>query len=95
MSLVNLFGKLPLDETSQEQVGLLRRVLQYLSSPIGYDKLLRRFRQTTVIESGTVTTVTTCGTVSNLTNFGARSADVIALCQSRASWALNVRSRIS
>lgn len=101
MSLFNAFEKMATEETAQTQVSLLSRILMYLMAPIGYDKSQKRYRQTAVVESGTittvstVTTVTTCNTVSNLTSIGGRDASALLLQQSRASWALNVRSRFS
>ena len=95
MSLFNAFEKMATEETAQTQVALLSRILMYLMAPIGYDKSQKRYRQTAVVESGTITTVSTCNTVSNLTSIGGRDASALLLQQSRASWALNVRSRFS
>lgn len=70
----------------------LRRILQMLLAPLGYDKLLQRYRQTAIIESGTVTTVTT---VTGLTNINGRNGDMLINAQVNAAWALNVRARIT
>lgn len=83
--------------------GFLFRILQALLSPLGYDKSLGRFRQTAIIESGTVTTVstvttvTTCSTVSSLSNvaaIGGYSAQMQVMDTNRMAWAQSVGSRI-
>lgn len=62
------------EETLADNASLLRRMLNVLLAPLGYDKSLQRYRQTAVIESGTVTTVatvtavTTVATLTNMTN---------------------------
>jgi hypothetical protein len=72
---------------------LLLRVVALLSSPRGYDKSQGRQRGTVVLESGTLTT---CGTLTTLSQIGGRDAAQMLLGpQSRQSWALNHRSRIS
>jgi len=68
---------------------LLGRILQVLLAPLGYDKSLQRYRGTTLIESGTVTTVT------GLTNINGRNGDMLINAQVNAAWALNVRARIT
>lgn len=57
-----------------------------LLAPLGYDKSLQRYRQTAIIESGTVTTVT---------NINGRNGDMLVNAQVNAAWALNVRARIT
>ncbi len=71
---------------------LLRRVLQVLLAPLGFDKSLQRYRQTAIIESGTVTTVTT---VTGLTNINGFNGDMLVRAQINAAWALGVRARIT
>lgn len=66
----------------------LWRILQILLAPLGYDKSLKRYRQTAIIESGTVT-------VGNIATIDGRQGSMLINAQSRASWALNVRSRIT
>lgn len=67
----------------------LWRILQMLLSPLGYDKSLARYKNTAIIESGTVTTVT------GLTNINGRNGDMLVNAQVNACWALNVRARIT
>jgi hypothetical protein len=71
---------------------LLWRILNVLMSPFGYDKSLQRYRQTAIVESGTVTTV---GTLTNQTNIGGFNADAHVRASINAAWNLNVRSRIT
>lgn len=61
----------------------LWRILQMLVAPVGYDKSLQRYRQTAIIESGTVT------------NMGGLNADMLVRAQVNAAWNLNVRARIT
>ena len=70
----------------------LWRILQMLLAPLGYDKSLARYRGTTLIESGTVTTVTT---VTGLTNINGRNGDMLINSSGNTAWALNVRARIT
>ena len=81
--------------------GVLDRILRALLAPLGYDKSLGRYRQTAVIESGTVTTVTTVttcttvGTVTGLTNIDGRNGAMLINANSRAAWAMSHRSCIT
>lgn len=68
---------------------LLLRILKALLAPLGYDKSLGRFRNTAIIESGTVTTVT------GLTNIDGRNGAMLVNTNSRAAWALSHRARIT
>lgn len=92
MTLRNAFADMATEASASDGATLLRRMLLLLLAPLGYDKSLRRYRQTAVIESGTVTT---CSTVSNLSNIDGRPGAMLINAQSRQSWALNVRSRIT
>lgn len=80
---------------------LLRRIVAALLAPLGYDKTLQRFRNTALLESGTlttcstVTTVTTCSTVSNLVNMNGLAADRLILNQNYSAWAATHRARIT
>jgi hypothetical protein len=88
----------PLPVADADSGSLLRRILQMLMAPLGYDKSLQRQRVTALIESGTVTTVTTVTTVANVTslnNIDGYNARMQILDQNRTSWALNVRARIT
>ena len=93
---VNSSGELYV--TDDAAGNLLRRILQMLLAPLGYDKSLQRQRGTVLIESGTVTTVTTvttCATLTNQTNFGGMNADMLVRAQVNSTWGANVRSRIT
>ena len=72
-----------------ESRNFLWRILQMLLAPIGYDKSLARYRNTAIIESGTVTTVT------GLTNINGRNGDMLINSSGNTAWALNVRARIT
>lgn len=77
---------------------LLAQIVSVLMAPLGYDKSLQRYRQTAIVESGTVTTVTTvttCTTVTGLTNIDGRNGAMLMLAQNHTAWAMNVRSRIT
>ena len=85
----------PMPVVDYNSGNLLRRILEMLMAPLGYDKSVQRGRVTAVIESGTVTTVTNVTTVGALNNIDGYNARMQILDQNRASWALNVRSRIT
>jgi hypothetical protein len=97
----------PMPVADNEAGNLLRRILQMLMAPLGYDKSLQRQRGTVVVESGTVTTVstvttvTTCSTVTtlgsltNIAGIGGYSAQMTVLDQNRSAWAQCVRARIT
>lgn len=80
---------------------LLRRIVAALLAPLGYDKTLQRFRNTAILESGTlttcstVTTVTTVTTASNLVNMNGLAADRLVLNQNYSAWAATHRARIT
>lgn len=78
-----------------DAVALLRRLLQMLMSPLGYDKGQARQRGTAVIESGTLTTLTTLTTLANIAGIGGYSAQMQVMDTNRAAWALSVRARIT
>ena len=83
------------DESQQDMILLLTRMLNYLNAPQGYDKSLQRARQTAIIESGTVTAVTTVATVTNQTSIGGIQGQIPANGQNLSAWALTVRARIT
>ena len=89
------------EETRQDMVLLLTRMLNYFNAPMGYDKSLQRQRGTVLIESGTVTTVTTVstvttvGTVTTLSNIDGYNARMQILDNNRTAWAQCVRARIT
>lgn len=95
-SLVSPSNPVPVQDASAGN--LLWRILQMLLAPLGYDKSLARYRQTAVIESGTITAVTTVATVTTcagLTNIDGRNGSMLINANNATAWALNVRSRIS
>lgn len=96
MTLRNAFGDMATEETQAGVLELLRRIVMILGSPKGFDKPQNRQRVTAAVESGTVTTVTTVTTVSNLASVGGVDAFAMLMRpQSRQSWGINHRSRIS
>jgi hypothetical protein len=80
------------EESASDNASLLRRMLNVLLAPLGYDKSLQRYRQTAILESGTVTTVTT---VTTLTNLGTYQATQQVYGQNLTAWNSCVRSRIT
>jgi hypothetical protein len=74
---------------------ILTRMLNYLNSPMGYDKSLQRSRVTAVLESGTVTAVTTVATVTNMASIGGIQGQIGVYGQNLAAWANCVRARIT
>ena len=85
----------PLPVTDNNSSNILLRILQFLMSPVGYDKSLRRMRQTSVIESGTVTTVGTCGTVTNLSTIDTLQGRLQVRGVNVSAWSDCVRARIT
>jgi len=86
------------ESSQQDMILLLTRMLNYLNSPMGYDKSLQRQRGTVVVESGTVTAVTTVTTVANVTslnNIDTYNARMTVLDTNRTAWAQCVRARIT
>ena len=88
----------PVPVQDAEASSLLGRILRALLSPLGYDFSLQRYRQTAVVESGTVTTVTTVTTVATMTNaanIGGIQAQLLVNGQNVSAWQACVRSRIT
>jgi hypothetical protein len=96
----------PVPVQDGEGTFLLRRILQMLLSPLGYDKSLQRQRGTVIVESGTIGSVTfasnqdirnvtTLATLTNQTNIGGFNADAQVRANINAAWNLNVRARIT
>jgi len=84
---------IPVEVGSSTTLGmLLTRIVGTLLAPLGYAKDLQRYRATTLIESGTVTTVTT---VSGLTNLNGLASDRLVTNQNQTTWALTHRVRIT
>lgn len=116
MTLRNAFEDLATDATlielkdsnsegQQDMIILLTRMLNYLNSPMGYDKSLQRSRQTTILEAGTATigavniaaaqTLATLTTLGNQSLIGGVQAQVLPNSANLAAWHASVRNRIS
>jgi len=95
MTLRNAFADMATEASASDGATLLRRIVALLTSPRGYDRSLSRYRQTAIVESGTVTTVSTVTTLANISNIDGRNASMLLTASGRASWALNVRARIT
>ena len=80
---------------SGELITLFVRMLNYLNSPQGYDKSQTRYRQTAVIESGTLTTVNVINTVNNQAAIGGIQAQILVNAANLAAWQASVRARIT
>jgi hypothetical protein len=81
---------------SQSSIAMFfTRILNALAAPLGYAKDLQRYRATTLIESGTVTTVATVTTVSGLTNLNGLASDRLVTSENQIAWALTHRARIT
>ena len=85
----------PLPVTDNTSGNLLLRILQMLMAPLGYDKSLGRYRQTAILESGTVTTVSTVSSLTNIAAIGGYSAQMQIMDTNRMAWADCVRARIT
>ncbi len=83
------------DATQQDMVLLLTRMLNYLNSPMGYDKSLQRQRGSVIVESGTITQVSTVATLSSLSSMDTYNARMPVLDNNRVAWAQCVRARIT
>lgn len=86
------------DTAPADSASLLMRILSMLMAPLGYDKSLQRFRQTAVVESGTITQVSTVATVSTVTNqgnIGGIQGQILPNSASLSAWHACVRTRIS
>jgi hypothetical protein len=84
---------------------LLRRILDAITSPRGFDPSLSRQRVTATVETlptlanvttvATVTTVAAVTNAANLTNLDGRPASMLVAHQNLSAWAACVRSRIT
>jgi hypothetical protein len=90
---VNETNGLPVSDSDVQF--LLLRLLSYLNAPYGYDKAQGRYRNTVVLESGTVTAVTTVATVTNLSQVDTLQGRLLVLGQNVSAWQSCVRSRIT
>lgn len=88
----------PFPTKDDAAINLLRAVANLLMSPVGYDSVLNRFRETTVLESGTLTTLSTITNavpVGNVATLDGRNGAMVINAMDHTAWALNVRSRIT
>lgn len=88
----------PLPTRDDDNRNMSRGILQMLMAPLGYDKSLQRYRQTAVVESGTittVTTVTTCSTVTNLSQIDTLQGRIQVYGANYSAWSDCVRARIT
>lgn len=95
--VLQIWIDIPVDDQCDNR-SLLRRILDALLTPVGYDSSQNRSRQTTVIESGTVTTVSTCSTVTNannLINIDGRPGSMAVNALDELAWISAVRAKIS
>jgi hypothetical protein len=76
-------------------ITLFVRLLNMLGAPVGYDKSLGRYRQTTVIETITQGTITAVNTVNNQSNIGGIQAQLLVNGQNLSAWQACVRARIT
>lgn len=84
---------IPIDIGTNSSISLsIARIINLLLAPLGYSRDLQRYRNTAIIESGTVTTVTTC---TNVVNLGSLGADRLVLNQNIAAWSVSHRARIT
>jgi hypothetical protein len=73
---------------------LILRVYKMLAAPLGYSKDIQRYRNTAIIESGTVTTVSTV-TTANVATISGLAAERLVYSTSRSAWAASHRARIT
>ncbi len=83
----------PLPVSDEQLEGTINRLLSAVRNPPYIDKSLNRIRETSIIESGTITTVTTVATVTTLATLSGYQSQLLPLAGSRTSWAVNVRAR--
>ena len=74
---------------------LLGRILRALLAPLGYDMSIQRYRQTAIIETGTLGTVSTVATLTNQANIGGVQAQLLITGQNLAAWQACIRSKIT
>ena len=87
---------MPVQEVSGA-TSLLRRILERLMSPVGFDMSLDRSRVTAVLESGTVSSITagTITTVGVLNNIDGRNGAMLIDQTNLSAWADCHRARIT
>ena len=82
-------------EESGPLLTLFIRLLNLLGAPVGYDKSQGRYRQTAIVESGTLTTVNVINTVNNQALIGGIQAQILPNGQNLSAWQACVRARIT
>ena len=82
-------------EESGPLITLFVRLLNLLGAPVGYDKSQGRYRQTAIVESGTITQVSTVATLSNQALIGGIQAQILPNGQNLSAWQACVRARIT
>ncbi len=85
----------PLPARDAQAGSLLGRILRALLSPLGYDFSIQRYRQSAVVESGTITAVTTVSNVANIGQLNGIQAQLLVNGQNVSAWQACVRSRIT
>lgn len=85
----------PLPVTDDAAINLLRILANLLMSPQAFDSALNRYRETCIIESGTITTVSSVTTVSTVTAVDGRNGAMLVNAMDHTAWALNVRACIT
>jgi hypothetical protein len=109
MSDISEQNPLPIQEVGRPG-SVNQRILQILTSPVGYDRSLGRQRSTAVIESGTVTvssisagTITTVSnitagtitTVTGVTNIDGRNGSMLINATNLEAWRICHRALIT
>ena len=82
-------------EESGPLLTLFIRLLNLLGAPVGYDKSLLRYRQTTVIEQGTITVVNQVNSVTNQVAIGGIQGQILVNGGNLSAWQSCVRARIT
>ena len=82
-------------EESGPLLTLFIRLLNLLGAPVGYDKSLLRYRQTTVIEQGTITVVNQVNSVTNQVAIGGIQGQILVNAGNLSAWQSCVRARIT
>ena len=91
---VSADNPLPVAE-SGPLITLFVRLLNMLGAPVGYDKSLQRYRQTAIVESGTITVVNSVSSVANQVAIGGVQGQILVNGGNLAAWQASVRARIS
>lgn len=82
----------PVQVQDESAYFLLNRMLVQLASPQGYDMSLQRYRQTAIVESGTLQTV---GSITNIVGLGGTQAQILPNAANLAAWDACCRTKIT